>query len=304
VPNEGDAWQFTLDSLRNYLDDVQTRKPEEHEPPFPRHRSLVELAGTKVPPLAQEMFAPYLEAARLLGRRTAELHAALASNPDDKVFAPEPLSDFYQRGMFQSMRTLTSQLFRLLRTRADEIPQSIQILDLEEEILGRFRRVLDERIVAVRIRTHGDFHLGQVLYTGRDFVIIDFEGEPARPLSERRIKRSPLRDVAGMIRSFHYAAYTALFNHAGGVAHPENPSFLEPWALFWYIWVSAQFLHAYLEGASSTGILPSTTRGTEVLLDALLLEKAIYELRYEMNNRPDWVRIPIQGILHLLESGH
>src|SRR5204862_7931890 len=175
-----------------------------------RQLSLVTLAGAEVPPLAHEMFAPYLDAARLLGRRTAELHAALASSPDDPVFAPEAFTDFYQRGMYQSMRTLTSQVFRLLRNRTEEIPQSVQIIDLEEEVLARFRRVVEQRIGSVRIRTHGDFHLGQVLYTGRDFVIIDFEGEPARPLSERRLKRSPLRDVAGMIRSYDYAAFTAM----------------------------------------------------------------------------------------------
>ena len=249
------------------------------------------------------MFAPYLEAARLLGRRTAELHAALASSPDDPVFAPEAFTDFYQRGMYQSMRTLTSQVFRLLRNRTEEIPQSVQIMDLEEEILARFRRVAEQRIGSVRIRTHGDFHLGQVLYTGRDFVIIDFEGEPARPLSERRIKRAPLRDVASMIRSFHYAAYTSLFHHTGGTSQRENPSFLEPWALFWYAWVSSQFLRSYLESAAPAEILPTSTQETEVLLDSLLLEKAMYELRYEINNRPDWVRIPILGILHALESG-
>jgi maltose alpha-D-glucosyltransferase/alpha-amylase len=302
VPNEGDAWQFTLDSLRDYLDDVQTRKPEENEPPVPRGASLAALADLDVPPIAQEMIAPYLEAARLLGRRTAELHAALASSPDDPDFAPEPFTDLYQRSMYQSMRSLTSQVFRLLRNRSEQIPQAIQILDLEGVVLARFRQIVDRRIEAVRIRTHGDFHLGQVLYTGRDFIIIDFEGEPARPLSERRIKRSPLRDVAGMIRSFHYAAYTALRIKTGGPTRSENPSFLEPWVLYWYTWVSAQYLHSYLEGAVWAGILPSSMPEIEVLLDALLLEKAIYELRYEINNRPDWVRIPIQGILHLLED--
>jgi maltose alpha-D-glucosyltransferase/alpha-amylase len=145
-----------------------------------------------------------------------------------------------------------------------------------------------------------------VLHTGRDFVIIDFEGEPLRPLSERRIKRSPFRDVAGMIRSFHYAAYTALFEETGGsrpADQQENPAFLEPWVLFWYQWVTAGFLGTYLEVASHGGVLPVTRREQDVLLETLLLEKALYELRYELNNRPDWVRIPIAGILQLLETG-
>src|SRR5206468_5090466 len=187
--------------------------------------------------------------------------------------------------------------------RHDDPPQLVQIADLEPQILERLGRMLATRLEAQRIRIHGDFHLGQVLYTGRDFVIIDFEGEPARPLSERRIKRAPLRDVASMIRSFHYAAYTSLFHHTGGTSQRENPSFLEPWALFWYAWVSSQFLRSYLESAAPAEILPTSTQETEVLLDSLLLEKAMYELRYEINNRPDWVRIPILGILHALESG-
>ena len=134
-------------------------------------------------------------------------------------------------------------------------------------------------------------------------MIIDFEGEPSRPLGERRIKRSPLRDVAGMIRSFHYAAYTALERQMADRLQTDNPSFLEPWALFWYGWVSSSFLQAYLEAAAPGEFLPTSERQMRILFDALLLDKALYELRYELNNRPDWVRVPIQGILQLLENG-
>jgi maltose alpha-D-glucosyltransferase/alpha-amylase len=267
---------------------------------------LSELAAATPPPLAQELFGGYLEAARLLGRRTAELHLALASDPDDPNFAPEPVTPMYQRSIYQSMRGATQQTYRLLRSRSRDVPQVVQILDMESEVLARLRTVLETRISARRIRCHGDYHLGQVLYTGRDFVIIDFEGEPLRPLSERRIKRVPFRDVAGMIRSFHYAAYTALYDHTGATRPPdqqENPAFLEPWVLFWYQWVAAAFLSTYLDVASPGGILPATRKEQEVLLDTLLLEKAMYELRYELNNRPDWVRIPIAGILQLLETG-
>jgi len=204
--------------------------------------------------------------------------------------------------MYQSMRSLALQVFRLLSDKERQVPQAIQLLDLEGTVGGRFRRLLETKIDAQRIRVHGDFHLGQILYTGKDFVIIDFEGEPARPLSERRIKRSSLRDVAGMLRSFHYAAYTGLFGRVGATPQ-ENPAFLEPWILFWYQWVAAAFLRAYMEAASEGPFLPRTRREIEVLLDGLLLEKAIYELRYELNNRPDWVKIPIAGILQLLETG-
>jgi maltose alpha-D-glucosyltransferase / alpha-amylase len=302
VPNEGDAWQYTVDNLNGYMEDVMARQPEMNEPTLLLGASLVDVAEMPPPELALEMFGAYLESVRLLGRRTADLHLALASEPDDPTFSPEPFTPQYQRSMYQSMRSLALQVFRLLSDKQRHVPQAIQLMDLEGIVANRFRRLLETKIDVCRIRVHGDYHLGQVLYTGRDFVIIDFEGEPARPLSERRIKRSSLRDVAGMLRSFHYAAYAGLFGRGAITAH-DNPAFLEPWILFWHQWVTAAFLRAYLDAASDAPFLPRTRREIEVLLDGLLLEKAMYELRYELNNRPDWVKIPIAGILQLLETG-
>jgi maltose alpha-D-glucosyltransferase / alpha-amylase len=301
VHNEGDGWQYTVDNLDGYVEDVLARQPEVNEPPLLIGTSLVDLAAIPPPELALEMFGTYLESARLLGRRTADLHLALASEPDDPSFAPEPFTPQYQRSMYQSMRSLALHVFRLLREKQHEVPQAVQLLDLETTLANRFRRLLETKIDADRIRVHGDYHLGQVLYTGKDFVIIDFEGEPARALSERRIKRSALRDVAGMLRSFHYAAYQTLFGRVGAT-HQDNPAFLEPWILFWHQWVSAAFLRAYLETASEGSFLPRSRSEMEVLIDCLLLEKAAYEMRYELNNRPDWVKIPIAGVLQLLET--
>jgi maltose alpha-D-glucosyltransferase/alpha-amylase len=300
VTNEGDAWSFTLDTLGSYLEQVQARQAEE-EGPWLSRVSISELARTPLPDLAHELIGSYLEAARLLGERTAELHAALASSPENPDFAPERFSTLYQRSLYQSLRGLTAGAFRMARAASRDIPQTVQIRDLEGTVMGRFGRLLELRIEAGRIRIHGDYHLGQVLWTGRDFVIIDFEGEPARPLGERRIKRSPLQDVAGMLRSFHYAAYTALARHTEDPV-PQNPAFLEPWILFWYQWVAATYLQAYLSIEGPAGILPPEGPQLRVLLDVLMLEKALYELRYELNNRPDWVKIPIQGILQLLEA--
>jgi maltose alpha-D-glucosyltransferase/alpha-amylase len=195
----------------------------------------------------------------------------------------------------------------LLRRRVSQLPEALQpparkLLELESVIMRRFRAVADRKIAALRIRAHGDYHLGQVLYTGRDFVTIDFEGEPSRTITARRIKRSPLRDVAGMLRSFHYAAYTVLLGSApGGRVRPEDVPVLEPWARLWTQWVSAAFFKSYLEtGAKS--LLPPQAEDLQVLLDAHLLEKALYELGYELNNRPDWVAVPLTGILELLET--
>jgi maltose alpha-D-glucosyltransferase/alpha-amylase len=303
VPNEGDAWRYTQDSLSSYLEQVLVRRAEIEEPPLLRRPLLLDVSSMEPPLLAHELFGTHLESARLLGRRTGELHLALASDDADVAFSPEPFTTHYQRGLYQSMRTLTNQVFRLVRSRQRDIPQLVQIVDLEEQIVRRLRAVADTRIEAMRIRVHGDYHLGQVLYTGKDFVIIDFEGEPARPLGERRIKRSPLKDVAGMLRSFHYAAYTALFGQTLDAVKPENPAMLEPWVLLWYVWVSGAFLRSYLDTCGDSGLLPKSRDGLEILLDTLLLDKAMYELRYELNYRPDWARIPIEGILQLLEAG-
>jgi maltose alpha-D-glucosyltransferase/alpha-amylase len=152
----------------------------------------------------------------------------------------------------------------------------------------------------MRIRTHGDYHLGQVLYTGRDFIIIDFEGEPERELTERRLKQSPLKDVTGMIRSFHYAVHTALFKE--GSLRPEDVPRLEPWTNFWYRYVAGIFLKSYLDTVKNAPFIPGDREELELMVNAYLLEKAVYELGYELNNRPDWVFAPLRGIKDLIES--
>jgi maltose alpha-D-glucosyltransferase/alpha-amylase len=286
-----------LDEVRRFYERVKTL-PEEVEAPLPAEERITALASTSPPDEVAERIGTYLDSARLLGQRTAELHLALASDEIDPAFAPERISTHDQRSMYQSMRSLTGRVFRLLADRADDIPEIKQVIDLESEIIGRFRALLDVRLSAARIRCHGDFHLGQVLFTGRDFMIIDFEGEPARPLGERRIKRPALRDIAGMLRSFQYAAYTPVFSD-----DPIGDSTtLLPWGRLWSLWVSAVYLRAYLDRAESAPFVPSTERELEVVLDAMLLEKAVYELAYEVNNRPEWVKIPILGVTQLMDT--
>jgi maltose alpha-D-glucosyltransferase/alpha-amylase len=304
VPNEGDAWQYTLDFLNHNFEYVLAH-PIVQVPPVPEKHLLSLL---KEPPaLAQETIGPYLVSAQLLGKRTAELHVALASAPDDPEFAPEPFSLLYQNSLCHAMRSFAAQTLQLLREQLKELPEELrenaqQVLDSEESIMQRFQLIRNRKISAARIRCHGDYHLGQVLYTGKDFVIIDFEGEPARSLSERRIKRSPLRDVAGMIRSFHYAAQSALFHQSSLALKPEDLPALEHWAQFWYVWVSSSFLTSYLNGVEQVQLLPDDPEQLRILLDVYLLEKAIYEIGYELNNRPHWLKVTLQGILQLLKA--
>jgi len=305
VPNQGDAWEYTLDSLHHFYERViETRS--DPAPALPRE-SLVATAQKELPPDAAQKIGAYLESARLLAQRTAQMHTVLASDTEDSRFAPEGFSKLYQRSLYQSMRSLTMGVLAQLRKQRRRMSESLQdaadrIANRQEDILAAMRTLTDAKISAKRLRCHGDYHLGQVLYTGKDFYIIDFEGEPARPVSERRIKRSPLRDVAGMLRSFHYAAYNVLFiEQRRGLFLEKDRRFAESWADFWYLWVSSVYLHHYLQEASAADFLPHTSQELQVLLRALLLEKAVYELGYEMNNRPDWLEIPVKGIEQLLE---
>jgi maltose alpha-D-glucosyltransferase / alpha-amylase len=308
VPNEGDAWRHTLDQLSQYLDRAVTHSADELKDLLRPMPFVDRLQHTRILPVALELIGPYFENVKLLGQRTAELHVALSSNTEDPDFAPEPFSLLYQRSLYQSMRNHSGQMFQLLKNnlsalRGVVLDEALKVLDLQGEVLNRFRTILSRKITARRTRIHGDFHLGQVLYTGKDYVIIDFEGEPARPLTERRIKRTPVRDVAGMLRSFHYAAYTSLFGHLGSaIVRPEDLAVLEPWARLWNVWVSSTYLDSYLEHAAPGGFLPAAREELNILLNVYLFEKALYELGYELNNRPEWVRIPLTGILQLLQT--
>jgi maltose alpha-D-glucosyltransferase/alpha-amylase len=291
IANEGDAWTLTLDAVGSYYDRVLSRKAD--------------LDGAGSAQLIQELIGGiYPEKARLLGQRTGELHRALASESDDPAFAPEPFNAMAQRSVVQSMRASSRRAFELLRKKLDDLPDAFraeaeEVLAAEKQILAQERRLLEQRSAAHKIRIHGDFHLGQALYTGRDFIFLDFEGEPARPLGERKLKRSALRDVAGMMRSFQYAAYSALWQPA---MRPEDVPFLERWADIWYREMSSTFLQSYLAATSDAPFIPRNEGDLRIALEAYLLDKAVYEIGYELNHRPDWVVIPIRGIKHILKS--
>ena len=298
VPNEGDAWSFTLDRVRGYLEGVLARAAA-HPDLNPPEPTLHDVVSSGVPDIAVETIESYLESARLLGRRTAEMHLALAGEQEDPAFAPESVTPFEQRSLYQSLRGVANRTMLVLRSHPDLVGAD-QLLALERPIFERLRSVLDIRITGARIRIHGDFHLGQVLYTGRDFVIIDFEGEPARSIGERRIKRLPLVDVAGMVRSFHYAAHVAA--RAGDLVEPEQAVRIAPWVRLWYVSVAGTFLREYLDIVESTPFHARTREEFRVLLDGYMLGKALYEVSYEANNRPEWLPIPVTGVVELLKE--
>lgn len=304
VPNQGDAWKYTLDTLAEYYARVAGPTRASGLRPDLPETSLLELAHDEIPADVERVIGPYLGSARLLGRRTGELHLALGAATADPAFAPEPFTGEFQGYLRQNMRDLTARIMHLLKSRLDALAEADaadarRVLALEGEIMARFDGLLEQPVQALLTRIHGDYHLGQVLYTGDDFMMIDFEGEPARPLSERRMKRSPLQDVAGMLRSFHYAAYSGYFACSKNSASAVE---LESWARFWHVWVSVAYLQTYLDVVKGAAFIPATLEQLKLLLDAYLVEKAVYELGYELNNRPTWARIPLQGILATVEG--
>jgi len=305
IANEGDAWQFTLKALAEYYGEAQ-RSGSLGASEVP-HSPLLSLCGQTLPDEARQRIGFYLDSAALLGRRTAELHLALASDQKDPDFAPQAFSEVEIRALANSAVQLLTANFDLLGRLKDKMPDHSRedaegTLRLEERARARLQLLAGRRISAMVTRIHGDYHLGQILFTGSDFVIIDFEGEPARPLAERRKKRSPLQDVAGMLRSFHYAAYAPLL-HDNGKKLPHEPlQDLGNWAQYWQRWVSATFLKTYLEASGNSNFIPKDREELALLLDLYLLDKAVYELGYELNNRPSWVRIPLDGISQLLQN--
>ncbi|MGD0444850.1 MAG: maltose alpha-D-glucosyltransferase [Edaphobacter sp.] len=300
VENEGDGWQWTLDELSRYYDSVATLPPPQETgiaPSFtatePSHRE------------AREHAALSLDAAALLGRRTAEMHLALATPTRNPVFVAEC---FTTSDLLADADRIDAQLaltLGALRRGMTQLPDTTVdtaalLLSRRIELFARARAIASATPADAgwRIRIHGDYHLGQVLRSRGDYVILDFEGEPARSLAQRRAKQSPLKDVAGMLRSFSYAAYAALNTFAQ--RRPDDAKNIEPWATLWQNAVSTEFLRAYKDTINATNpdLIPQT-RQSQLLLSAYLLEKSLYELLYELDNRPTWVRIPLAGILAL-----
>jgi maltose alpha-D-glucosyltransferase/alpha-amylase len=339
------AWQATLDNLANYFQQVRELPPEDRPRASAAFEPLAEkpsretasdkagsggslwaMASRRPVATAEPLAGDNLRKIALLGRRTAELHLALGSDSEQPGFIPEPFTEKHQQSLRWSMRDLASRTCELLRQRLAQVPAEAQpaareVLAQQARLLTRFDEMVVERIDGQRIRVHSDYHLGQVMDTGDDFVIIDFEGEPARPLDERRAKRSPLVDVAGMIRSLHYAVSQAIFqqlrsSEAGQLdagqpgagqldagqldAGQLNAGALREAADCWYRWSVAAFLGAYRSTAASGGFLPRSAALCDRLLGLFVLEKAVYELAYELNNRPDWVGVPLAGLLELL----
>jgi len=305
IESSGDAWVNMLDRL-NHFNEMILVGNRAILPGEPMGSLIEPVSYDYVPAEVKELIdASTAEQARLLGVRTAEMHQALASGTSFHDFKPEPYSLHYQRSLYAGLQSLVRGTFhnqsKNLQKLSEETRQdALEVLGMKDKILEVLRRIYKKKIEVTKIRIHGDYHLGQVLFTGKDYVIMDFEGEPARSYSERRLKRSPMRDVAGMIRSFHYAAYGSLVLDTH--IRKEDFSKLLPFVEQWYHYMSGFFMKAYLETAEGSAFIPKNKDDLETLLTTFLLEKAIYELNYELNNRPGWVMIPLRGIKDLMKK--
>ncbi len=288
VWSQTDGWTYTVDEVRLFLE-------EEGATPFD------EIAEDARPdPI-------YAESARVLGVRTAELHLALADARGDVAFAPERFAradaDAVLDRVRRRLRHLAPALRRMARAETPGAQQAHAILDAMPQVAAWLAPAVAAAEGLVKIRCHGDYHLGQLLWGRGDFTIVDFEGEVGLPLAERREKACVFIDVAGMLRSFQYAALFALRAHVATL--PDATSVLErdrPWARWWERRATERFLDGYFETASGAAFVPAEPDVRHGLLSLYLLDKALHELEYELDHRPDWVAIPLQGVAAILQS--
>jgi maltose alpha-D-glucosyltransferase/alpha-amylase len=308
VPHEGNLWEATIQATEAYLRDAEAESivPEREDD---SDTFLLDLSRREAPEAAHRLMGTSMQTARIVGERIGQMHATLASaDASDAIFAPEPMTQLHVRGMYQSIRRSVSESMEMLQARRSTLPPHDQLaagalLDSADRIEALLTRLREVDCDGDRIRIHGDLHLGQVLDTGSDVMIIDFEGEPGRRLSERRLKRPALTDLAGMIRSYHSAADWPRLKRRLDEGDGHDSSVLAAWSTFWAQWASASCIAGYRSATEGAAFLPSTDLAWSVLLKSLLVAKACYEVRYELGSRPEWVGIPIAGLRALIGDG-
>jgi maltose alpha-D-glucosyltransferase / alpha-amylase len=299
VENRGSAWSVTLENLFTFFERIVTNEGSAQVVALPSSHPAV--CTEAIPEDLVRLASPYFTLVRLLAERTAEMHRALGSATSAPGFGQEPFSMLHQHSLYQSAHSELARGFSKLREVQPSLPDEARqlaatVLAKQTAIDDKLRLVTRSKADVTRIRCHGDYHLGQVLFTGDDFVIIDFEGEPGRPLSDRRYKRSPLRDVAGMMRSFAYAAESALRSER---VRPEDRVRLAPWAEAFRAWVCLSYVRTYLAAIAGESYCPKAPESARVLLEFYELEKVLYEVNYELNNRPTWVPVPLAGLARI-----
>lgn len=303
INNIGDAWNTMLVKVASYYERVMAQNIL-RKPKLIRKDRLyfMDVPADMRNLIGRNTYQRVVQ----LAQRTAEMHLALSQETQDLAFTPQPLDIVQQQRIskdhFELMNNKLSDLAQRIPEFSQQIAAEAQaVLSYKDIIVHSLQTLANTAIEATQIRVHGDYHLGQVLDDGEDFYIIDFEGEPMRSIEERRAKATPFKDVAGMIRSFHYAAYGQLYLNADQY-EAQQIHILEQWASYWFHYVSQFYLTAYLDKVKDQSFIPKSKEKLTLLLRTFVLEKAIYEVGYEMNARPDWLRIPLRGVLHEIEQ--
>jgi maltose alpha-D-glucosyltransferase/alpha-amylase len=311
VPHQGDGWSYTRNELVTFLgraDDSKLPKSEFINA-SPAGAYNLDFALAEPPDIARDLIGPALAFAENTGKRVAQLHLTLLNGSGDPSFEPEVFNDFYRQGLYHANISLTSRRLEFLRQRYTDMAPAVRtaaarILELEPAIITKFKAVFERRVSSVRIRFHGRLHLGHLLVTPDDDVcMFDFEGEPSLHISERRIKRCPLRDVASMLLSFGYATQTTGRHLVDSeLRNRVDAGTFRIWGRFWYSHVSAAFLRGYWRTAGQALYMPPTQPDQQVLLDNYLLERALLDVRSDISEKPDLAGVPFRVILHLLSA--
>jgi len=307
VESQADGWRHAMDELGRFFHAVEGRPPSTEPVP----QTFAEMLEAVPSAVIRDVMGGYVGTAETLGRRTAEVHLALEADVSDPAFAPEPFTkdDLHAvttdaigeaRKAFDALKDALTGTSSGGKLPEDVLGYAYELLQAEPRLLSQIRSTSAPVLIVSKIRVHGDYHLGQVLWAEGDFYLLDFEGEPARPIELRREKQSPLKDVAGMLRSFSYAAYAGLFGHTA--TRPGQFAHFEIWARIWQAWASAGFLKGYFATAGNASFIPADAAQRDALLKLFMIDKAVYELNYELNNRPDWVRIPVMGLIGMVSG--
>jgi maltose alpha-D-glucosyltransferase/alpha-amylase len=301
---EAMAMEYFVDQFRLFMDRAMV-----HPVPKRIAMGMIDL-GAEPSDEIKSYFGTPLEYARLLGSRTSDLHRTLAGVPEAD-FAPEPFTDFYRQSLYHGLLGTLGRTMDSLRQNSGLLPEEArsaaqQLLASENVLRSVLKPLRETRIFCNRIRLHGDLHLDQVLFTGKDFVFVDFEGDPSRPASERRIKAASARDLATMLWSFHYAANAVFHRDPGSLAgvleRPETRERVQAWAELWGHWMANEFVRSYVKCSAGAGLLPPEEDKSKLLLECYLIDRACRELQYNLVQSSPWVTVPLQGLLQLVHT--
>jgi maltose alpha-D-glucosyltransferase / alpha-amylase len=302
IPSEGNAYKYFYEAGRNFMENAVHRQelPDEKKLLNSFFNSMTSQENYESSILCEISERIYVDMMDLFSKRTAEMHKSLASGDDNTVFKPEPFTLFYQRSIYQSLRTLIKNTTRSLNKTKSRYPEQADdinnLLMLEKDILDFTERLTKIKVRAKKIRIHGNFNLNQILFTGKDFIIANFEGMPDTGLSDRRLKRFVLRDVASVIVSVHNIAYKNLFDLYS--LSNENREKLEVYAEQWWLCMSSAYLHSYFSEVSGTGVIPDDEEMLKYLTILYITEKFFTEL-YTGLQKETSIEIPLRGLVRL-----